>query len=161
MSFVFQTNRNTKITFILCLCLCVNFSKQIKNPPKKISLICVCCNHATHFHICVFIFFHPLFFLLLSFLSFSSTCHLHVTFFFSSFLPLLTSFLSFFFLFIFFHPLFIFLSLFSFHPIPHSCSNQSHRRFSGVFCDFSDCDLLCVYCIYCIPIFNIKFVSGL
>ena len=120
--------------------------------------------------------FHVLSFFFFSF--FIISCQLHVTsffllllllhilfqpspfffFFFSS--PFSSSFLhplSFFHFLIFISP----LPFFHLSPIPHSCKNQSHWRFCGDFCDYSDCDLLyfylmCIvfYCIHCIPIFQ-------
>ena len=99
----------------------------------------------------------------LSFFFFSSSSHSFPTFLLSSSYPLL--FLHLFFI---LYPLFLHflifippLPVFHLSPIPHSCINQSHWRFCGDFCDYSDCDLLyfyrvCIvfYCIYCIPIFQ-------
>ena len=120
--------------------------------------------------------FHVLSFFFFSF--FIISCQLHVTsfiffffFFFTFFsnLPFFLFLLSFFFVFssssIFFHFLIFISPLPFFHlsPIPHSCKNQSHWRFCGDFCDYSDCDLLysylmCIvfYCIYCNPIFQLQ-----
>ena len=169
----FDASKQTKIPKIMLSCVLVFKTNQ--KSQTKTSLICVYCNHATHFHfhVCLFIFSHPFIFFFSFSLIFSSSfsssfivifmSHSFPTFPFCSCVlssPLSSSFLH---SLPFSFPYFCFpLPFFHLSPIPHSCKNQSHWRFCGDFCDYSDCDLLYFYCVcivfYCIPI--IKFASG-
>ena len=183
----FLFSKQTKIPKITLICVLVFQTNQ--KSQTKTSLICVYCNHATHFyiHICLFIFSHPFIFVFSFFFIFShpfssflnhflsSSCHI---FFPPSFPTFLFFLLSFFFVFssIPFFSSFFFISSFLFPPFHFSTSVPfpiaAKTSLTEGFVEISVIFLTVIYCIYIVCVlylivfivflfFNIKFASGL